>query len=121
MSERQDELLKILFAEAEQELDGRAITEQIVATTRRRRWTLLAGGAAAAAAAVLAVWATLGVPLLQLAVLVSEALMTPLFDLGQGWLSLALLPLNTVGSVLAAGAKLAFALRKRILSASFGG
>ena len=99
-NERRDPLLQSLFRDAEQELDGTALTAQVMARTRSYRLLMLTGGAASVLALLAGAWLLFGVPLFDFAVLLSEALATPLFNLGEGWLALLLLPVNTVASLL---------------------
>jgi hypothetical protein len=99
-TDQRDPLLQALFADAEQELAGEALTARVMAKTRRRRYGVLAALAAGALLVLTATWLAFGMPLFEFAVLVSMALTTPLVDLGEGWLALLLLPLNTVAGVL---------------------
>lgn len=98
--DQRDPLLQELFAHAEQELAGEALTASVMAKTRRRRYRVLATLAGAVLLMLTATWLAFGVPLFEFALLVSMALTTPLVDLGEGWLALLLLPLNTVASLL---------------------
>jgi hypothetical protein len=120
MTEQRDPLLQTLFAEAEQPLAGEALTARVLARTRNFRYVLLAGLTAAAAAILAGTWLFFGIPLFEFAVLIAAVLTTPLFELGEGWLALALLPINTVASALLVLLKGARMLQKKIVAASFG-
>ena len=100
MTEQRDPFLETLFAEARQELDGKVITTHVMARTRSVKLLLLAGGVSAALILVAGARLIFGIPLFDFAVLISQVLATPLFTLGEGWLALLLLPLNTIASLL---------------------
>ena len=100
MTEQRDPFLETLFAEARQELDGKVITTQVMARTRSVKLLLLVGGVSAALILVAGARLIFGIPLFDFAVLISQVLATPLFNLGEGWLALLLLPLNTIASLL---------------------
>lgn len=121
MTDTRDPRLQTLFRQAEEPLDGNAITARVMARTRTRQAWFWGSGFAAALAGVLATWLTLGVPLLEFAVEVSNLLTMSLIDLGDGWLALILLPINSLAGVLALTAKTALLLRKKIIGRPFGG
>jgi len=106
-----------LFAEAGQCLEGKGFSAGVMARTCRRRYVVLSSAAAAILAIGVATWLLLGLPLLEFAVLISRVLATPLFDMGEGWLALVLLPVNTIASVLLFVLKAARMLQKRIFGA----
>jgi hypothetical protein len=112
-TEGRDPLLQTLFREAEQELDGTLLTERVMARTRRFRLLLLGGSASAVLLLLGGAWLLLGIPLFEFAVLISGVLATPIFDLGQGWLALLLLPVNTLASLLVLMFKAVRFLQKR--------
>jgi hypothetical protein len=118
-NEDRDPLLQSLFAEAEQELDGSALTAQVMARTRSFRLTLLAGGASALLLLLAGVRLVFDVPLFDFAVLISEVLATPLVNLGEGWLALLLLPVNTIASLLVIMFKALRVFQKKVAGASF--
>jgi len=118
-NEDRDPLLQSLFAEAEQELDGSVLTAQVMARTRSFRLTLLAGGASALLLLLASVRLVFGVPLFDFAMLISEVLATPLVNLGDGWLGLLLLPVNTVASLLVILFKTLRVIQKKVAGASF--
>ena len=121
MTDTHDPRLQSLFRQAEEPLDGEAITARVMARTRRRQAWFWGGGIAAALAGILAAWLTLGVPLLEFAVQVSNVLTMSLIDLGEGWLSLILMPLNSLAGLLALTAKTIQLLRRKIIGASLAG
>ncbi len=114
-----DPRLQTLFAEARQELDGEALTGQVMAQTRKLRYLLFAGGITAAFVLLAGTWLLLAIPLLEFAVLVSQVLTTTLVELGEGWLALAFMPVNNIAGLLALTAKAIHFGRKKIISASF--
>jgi hypothetical protein len=118
-NEDRDPLLQSLFAEAEQELDGSALTAQVMARTRSFRLTLLAGGASALLLLLAGARLVFDVPLFDFAVLISEVLATPLVNLGEGWLALLLLPVNTIASLLVIMFKALRVFQKKVAGASF--
>lgn len=99
MTEQRDPLLVNLFDQAEQELDGEAITARVMARTRRFRFLLAAGAISVALVLLAGAWLTFALPLFEFAVLIANALTTTLFDLGEGWLALVLMPVNNVASM----------------------
>lgn len=120
-NEQRDPLLQSLFDDAEQELDGTQLTAQVMARTRSYRLLLLTGGASGALALLAGAWLLFGVPLFDFAVLLSEVLATPLFNFGEGWLALLLLPVNTVASLLVLLFKALRMFQKRITGSAPGG
>ena len=94
-----DPLLLDAFATAREDLTDDAMTKTVLARTRRTRWLRLAGLAAVLLAALLSTWLSLGMTFKDFAFGIAEALMTPLVDVGEGWLAFVLLPVNTVGSM----------------------
>jgi len=120
-NEQRDPLLQSLFNDAEQELDGTVLTAQVMARTRSYRLLLLTGGASGVLALLAGAWLLFGVPLFDFAVLLSGALATPLFDLGEGWLALLLLPVNTVASLLVLLFRALRIIQKRFAGSALGG
>ena len=119
ITDNQDQLLKSVFAEARQELDGEALTSRVMAKTRRVLYMLSAGVLSIAVVLVGGVWLIFGMPLLEFAVLVSQFLTMTLIDLGEGWLALVFTPLNNIASLLVVGAKGIHLAWKKLLSLSF--
>ena len=110
-----DQMLRSMFSEVQQDLEGETLTARVVAKTRRLNYTLIAGGVFVILALLAGLWLTFGIPLLEFAVLVSEFLTTALFDLGTGWLSLVFLPVNNIASLLILTARGAHLLWKKLL------
>lgn len=119
MTDHRDPLLQSLFAEAQQELDGRVLTAGVMAKTRRLSYLLAAGGISAALLLLAGAWLIFAIPLLEFAVLVSQALTMTLLDLGEGWLALVFLPVNNIASLLVITAKAIHLARKKIIGKSF--
>jgi hypothetical protein len=121
MTEPVDQKLQALFAEAREELDGEALTARVMAGTRRKSLELYLGIGGAALTIILATWLLLGVPLLAFALLVSQALSATLFDLGDGWLAMALMPVNNIASLIILSLKGLHSLRRILTMRSFTG
>ena len=117
--ENQDQSLHAVFAGARQDLDGEALTARVMAKTRRMFILLATGGFSLAALLLVATWLIFGLPLLEFAVLISGFLTMTLIDLGEGWLALVLMPVNTIASLFIVTAKAIHLGWKKILSASF--
>jgi hypothetical protein len=100
MNEYRDPDLQSLFRQAQRELDGEVLTTRVMRRIRNLKLLVLAGGLSAALLLLGGAWLIFGVAFFEFTLLISEALATPLFDLGQGWLALLLLPANTVASLL---------------------
>lgn len=120
-NESRDPLLQSLFRDAVEELDGTALTARVMARTRSYKLLILAGGASMALALLAGAWLIFGLPLFDFALLLSVVLATPLFDLGEGWLALLLLPVNTVASLLVILYRVLRIFQKRIAGISPGG
>jgi len=114
MTDHRDPLLQTFFAEARQDLEGEALTARVMAKTQSLRFLLLAAGISAAVLLLTGTWLIFGLPLLEFAVLVSEALTATLFDLGSGWLALVFLPVNNIASLLVVTAKTIHYTRKKL-------
>jgi hypothetical protein len=95
-----DPLLLEAFDAAREDLADEAMTRAVLARTTKSRWLRLGVVGAVALAVLLTSWLALGVTLQDFAFGIADALMTPLVDLGEGWLAFFLLPVNTVGSLL---------------------
>ena len=118
MTEQQDPRLQALFANARQDLDGEAFTSGMMAKTRLQRYRMPA--LIAAVTTLVAACAILLAPsLLTFALLTAQALTTNLVDLGDGWLGLALSPVNNIASLLILGARIAFMGWKVITRTSY--
>jgi len=117
--ENQDQLLQTAFAEARQDLDGEVLTDRVMAKTRRLLYLLAAGVFALAAMLLVGTWLIFGVPLLEFALLISQFLTMTLIDLGEGWLALVFMPINTVASLFVVTAKAIHLGWKKLSGASF--
>ncbi|MDH3903860.1 MAG: hypothetical protein OEU84_02010 [Xanthomonadales bacterium] len=119
ITNNQDQILQSAFAEARQDLDDKALTASIIAKTRKLFY-LLAGGAVAVAILLLTgTWLIFGLPLLEFAVLISQFMTMALFDLGEGWLALALMPINNIASLVVISAKAIHLGWKKLIGGSF--
>ena len=119
ITDNTDQLLQSAFADARQELDGEALTKRVVAKTRQMLYLLATGGIALALVLLAGVWLIFGIPLLEFAVLISQFLATALIDLGEGWLALVFMPVNSVASLVIVTAKAIHMGWKKIIGASF--
>lgn len=119
ITDNTDQLLQSAFANARQELDGEALTKRVVAKTRQMLYLLATGGIALALLLLAGVWLILGMPLLEFAVLISQFLATNLIDLGEGWLALVFMPVNSIASLVIVTAKAIHMGWKKINGASF--
>ena len=99
MTNNQDQLLQTVFAEARQDLDGEALTARIMSKTRRVLYLLATGGISLALVLLVGAWLIFGMPLLEFAVLISQVLTMALFDLGEGWLALVIMPINNIAAL----------------------
>lgn len=118
MAEYRDPKLESLFSEAKRDLEGEAITAQVMARTRNRLVTMLAGGALLGITALLVGWYVFAGPLLDFALLVSQFLTNPLIDLGEGWLALVFMPVNNAASITVALGKLSLMAWKKLTGTS---
>jgi hypothetical protein len=114
MSPKNEASLEALFDEARQELEGEAITAQVMAGTRNRLLRMAAMALSAAIVVLLVGWYLFAGPLLEFAVLLSQFLTNPLVDLGEGWLGLVFLPINNLASVLVLSTKLSLLAWKKL-------
>lgn len=115
MSIEREPKLQDLFAQAAEPLAGDEICGQVMAAARKRKILAWAGAAAAAVLAVVVTWQLLGVSLLEFAVIVSGTLTANLVDLGEGWMALILLPINSLGGLLAIAARATQLIRRRMV------
>ena len=119
MTNNQDQLLQSVFAEARQDLNDEALTSSIVSRTRNFSWLLKTGAISIAILLLAATWLVFGMPLLEFALLISQLLALELFELGEGWLALALMPVNNIASLLVISAKAIHLAWKKLISTSF--
>jgi hypothetical protein len=115
MSNQPDLQLQDLFAQAAEPLGGDELCNRVMAAARKRKWLAWSGLAAAALLTVVVGWQLLAVSLLEFAVIVSGTLTTNLVDLGEGWLALILLPVNSIGGLLAIAVRAAQLIRRRMV------
>ena len=118
MSDFPDPLLQTLFTEAQQELDGAALTTRVMDKTRKLKFLLLAGGISAALVLLTTAWLVFSMPLLEFAILIAQGLGTTLFDLGEGWLALVFLPINNIAGLLAIIVKTSRMFHKKMIGGS---
>ena len=114
-----DPALQHWFVEASQDLEGERITAQVMARTQKVKLQVLAGVVLTGLIVLLLSWLVFAGPLRDFALLLSGLLATPLIDLGEGWLALVFMPLNTGASIAAVVGKVAWNMRKKLLSLSF--
>jgi len=119
MTNNQDQILQTVFAEARQDLDGTAFTARIMSRTRKLLYLLATGGIAIAALLLTGAWLIFGMPLLEFAMLISNALTTTLVDLGEGWLALVFMPINNIASLVIITARALHLGWKKVTGASF--
>lgn len=114
----QDPMLQNLFAEACEELQGNEITERVMARTRTAKYLFLTAVSFTVVVILLISWLVFAGPLLDFALLVSGVLTMTLVDLGEGWLALALMPVNNIASLFVLMGKAALIVRKKLLNRS---
>jgi len=116
MTDVRDPLVQTLFAEAQQELDGKELTARVMARTRSLTILWLAAGVSAAIILLAGAWLFFAIPLLEFAVLIANALTSTLVDLGDGWLALVFLPVNNVASLLVLVVKAMRVFQKKVMA-----
>jgi hypothetical protein len=99
MTDTRDPVLLELFDNARQEFEGQDMTAKVMVKTRKRLATMAAVAATAGLLVLLISWYLFSMPLLEFAVLISQFLTNPLFDLGEGWITLIVLPINNFASI----------------------
>ena len=117
MTDDRDPLLQTLFAEAQQELDGTEFVRQVMLQAGRQRHQVIAY--AALAVLVIACGLVLTQPLQEFALLLAQGLTTTLVDLGDGWLSFLISPINNVASLVILSLKALRSGHKRFVGASY--
>lgn len=105
MTEHRDPALETLFEQANRELEGEALTAKVMARTRNRLAMIVGSAALVTVVAVLIAWQVFSMPMLEFAVMVTQFLGKPLFDLGDGWLGFVFLPINNLASLFVLTAK----------------
>ena len=103
MTDDRNPLLQKLFAEAEQELDGKVFTSDVMAQTRALRYRAFAGWSAAALLLAFIAW-LLGIPQ-ELPHFIAQSLTTTLVDLGDSWLAWLISPINNIASLIVLSVK----------------
>ena len=114
MTECRDQMLENLFNEADRELEGEAITTEVMTHTRKRLFTKVAGGVSAVIIVLLASWYVFAGPLLEFVLLVSSFLTNPIVELGEGWLALVFMPVNNIASLCVLTTKVALMAWKKL-------
>ena len=114
MIDIRDPELERLFATSTPDLEDAGFTERVMTETRRVKLRWLGGGVAGLALVVL-VASLAGAPLGSWAVLASRFFTTAIIDLGEGWWTLLLAPINTIGGLLVLGWKAARMAARRLL------
>ena len=99
MTDTRDPVLLEMFDNARQEFEGQDMTAKVMVKTRKRLATMAAVAATVSLIVLLISWYLFSMPLLEFAVLISEFLTNPLFDLGEGWIGLIVLPINNLASI----------------------
>ena len=99
MTDTRDPALLELFDNARQEFDGQDMTAKVMVKTRNRLATMAAAAATVSLLVLLISWYIFSMPLLEFAVMISQFLTNPLFDLGEGWIALIVLPINNFASI----------------------
>ena len=105
LTEHRDPALEALFKQANRELEGEALTAQVMTRTRSRLAVMAGGAALITVLTLLIAWQVFAMPMLEFAVMLSEFLANPLVDLGDGWLGLVFLPINNLASLFVLTAK----------------
>jgi hypothetical protein len=118
MTEYRDPALEELFRAAQRDLADETVTERVMAGTRQRLVRMAALALAGSAVVLLVAWYLFAGPLLEFAVLISQFLTNPLFDLGTGWLALVFLPVNNIASILVLSGKLSLLAWKKLTGSS---
>ena len=102
MNDDRDPLLEAAFAQAWQPLADDGFPGEIMNRIRRRRRRVI-GGRIAIAAVVIGFEYALAFPLQNSVGLLTQALATPLLDLGDHWLVDMLSPLNSIAGLIGIG------------------
>ena len=99
MTDTRDPVLLELFDSARQEFDGQNMTAKVMVKTRKRLAAKAAVAATVSLLVLLVSWYLFSMPLFEFAVLISQFLTNPLVDVGEGWIGLAVLPINNFASI----------------------
>jgi len=118
MTEDRDPMLQAMFSEASPELDGEAFIADVMARSRFTRYRM-AVGSLAVAAILVAVAGVVLVPVQELGAILAQGLTMALIDVGEGWWSLIMSPINSVAGLLVLLVKMVRMAMKRVRSASY--
>lgn len=112
-----DLLLQSLFVEEQPVLDGEVFTACLVAKIRKLRYRPVAGLAGVALVMAVVVW-LFAIPTREVAQFIAQGLTLTILDLGEGWLSWVLSPVNNLAGLLVLSVKAIRVARKKIIGAS---
>lgn len=118
MVDDQDLYLPTLFAEADEELDGESFTAIVMTQSRKKRYQTMVS-CFGLDAMILTSAVLLAAPLQEFAQLLTLVFTRTLFDLGGGWLTWLLSPVNNIGSLVIIGGRALRVGWKKIRSASY--
>jgi len=118
MTGERDLVLQDLFAQADLSLEGETFTAEVVAKTQRRHTRIFMALGGLALVMIGVIW-VFSAPLLGFAQLGATVLTGSIFELGTGWLSWALSPVNNYGSGAIIAVKAFLMLRKKFRVASY--
>jgi len=121
MTDHRDPVLQSLFAANQVELsdqDGQLFTARVMAKTRKLVYVVVAA-VLLLALLVIASALILGIPIQEVAQNITQTLATTLFDLGNGWVSWVLMPVNNIASLLVLCVKIFRVVWKKTRLASF--
>ena len=116
MTDHRDPVLQSLFAVDQVELndkDGQVFTACVMAKTRKLIYVSVASLVGIALIFLVSAW-LFGIPIKDLAYSITGALATTLFDLGEGWASWILTPVNNIASLLVLSLKAMRVIWKKV-------
>ena len=117
MSDDRDPLLQELFAQFQPEVDAQQFTAKVMARTRFLKVQWMAPWIAGAL--LIAVGASVLVPLEEFTLLISRVLSISLIDLGESWAAWLFTPINNVASLIIIGVKAIRMGHKKITRISY--
>jgi len=123
MTEHRDPVLQAMFAvdQTEQnDQDAQAFTASVMAKTRRLVYQLAGALCAVFAAMLLCVW-IFAIPLQEVVQMVTQTMSATLFDLGDGWVSWVVAPVNNIASLIVISLKAIRIIHKKVIRASYTG
>ena len=121
MSEHRDPVLQTLFDVDKKNLnnqDSEAFTARVMAKTRSLRYWLAGILGVVALIFLICVW-IFEIPLQEVVQIITQALGTTLFDLGDSWVSWVFTPVNNIASLLVLSVKAVRVIRKKVLGVSW--